>query len=303
MSDAIVQPFRSLAVTGGNGQLGRAVVEELSDGPRITSLDVAPGRAGVLSRYADVTSLESLRHAMEGCDAVIHIAALLQPHDAEDRMFSVNVTGTWNVLQAAGELGIRKVVIISSETASGIINITRVPPAAPDYLPVDEAHPLRPAETYGLSKQLGEIAAQSFARRGEMEITVLRPTLILFPGWEDYLLRTRAGDDPDLWSYVVVWDVARAVRLALRPSGRPYSLYYLSARDTFAREPTLDFMQRKFGPIAEIRRPELYRENPHAAIWDLTSAERHLGFSPEYDWRRFLEERRADRTKAVEPGA
>src|SRR5690606_26581685 len=101
-------------------------------------------RPGVVSRYTDITSLESLRYALKGHEAVVHVAALLQPEDPDDRMFEVNVAGTWNVLQAASELGIRKIVIISSETASGIINITRVPLAAPEYLPVDEAHPLRP---------------------------------------------------------------------------------------------------------------------------------------------------------------
>jgi nucleoside-diphosphate-sugar epimerase len=302
MSEKISQPFRSIAVTGGNGQLGQAVVKELSDSAEVTSLDLTPGRPGVVSRYTDITSLESLRYALKGFEAVVHIAALLQPEDPDDRMFEVNVTGTWNVLQAASELGIRKIVIISSETASGIINITRVPLAVPEYLPIDEAHPLRPVETYGMSKQLCEVMAQSFARRDHMEIVVLRPTLILFPGWEEYVLRTRTADDPDLWSYVVVWDVARAVRLALRPRGTAYSVFYLSARDTFSPEPTLDFMRRRFGPIEDIRRPELFRRNPHASIWDLINAEQQLGFRPEYDWRRFLRESDAGRTKAVEHG-
>jgi UDP-glucose 4-epimerase len=277
-----------VAVTGGNGKLGRAIVADLSTAADVVSLDVTPGLPGMRSRYADVLSLESMRHALKGHDAVVHAAAMLQPDDPDDRMFQVNVLGTWNVLQAACEAGIGRIVLLSSECASGIINITGAQKCAPDYLPIDEDHPLRPAETYGLSKQLTEIAAQSYARRGAARIVVLRPTLVLAPGMEDYVRRICNIDDPDLWSYVELCDVVQATRLALGYDGPPYDVFYLSARDTFSAEETLRFMERKFGRLPTIRDAELYRRNPHAAIWDLSRAEHKLGLKPESDWRRFI---------------
>ena len=268
--------------------MGKVIVQELGDVAEVTSVDLVPPEPGVRWGEADLMRAEDLAAALEGHDAVVHVAALLRPEDPDDAMFQVNVLGTWNVLQGARSLGIRRMVIVSSETVSGIINITHVPQAKPDYLPIDEAHPLRPRETYGMSKRLGEVMAERFANEGDMEIVVLRPTLILMPGWEEYVMRTRAGDDPDLWSYVLVWDVAYAARLALCREVEPYSVFYISAADTFSREPTLAFMRRKFGLIGEIRNPELYSKHPHAAIWDISGARRVLGFVPRYDWRRFL---------------
>jgi len=270
-------PFASVAITGGSGAVGRVIAKELGDSADVSSVDVVAAPTGVRWRQADLMCPAGLRSALEGHDAVVHLAALIQPEDPEEEMFRVNVLGTWNVLRAARELGIRRVVMVSSETVSGVVNITNVPRSKPDYLPIDESHPLRPRETYGTSKQLGEVMAESFARRGDIEIVVLRPTLILMPGWEEYVVEARGKDEPNLWSYVLVRDVAGAVRLALERETGPYEAFYISAADTFSPEPTLAFMQRKFGAIEDIRRPEVFEANPHAAIWDISKAERILG--------------------------
>ena len=277
-----------IAVTGGNGMVGHAIVTDLMADREVTALDITQGRPGVRARHADIMSPDDLRSALESHDAIVHLAAMLQPTDPEDRLFRVNTLGTWNVLEAARELGISKFVLISSECASGIINVYRRPPPAPDYLPVDEAHELRPPETYGLSKQVAEITAQSFARRGGMQIVALRPTLILNPTMGDYVERVRTTDDPDLWSYVELMDVVQGVRRALDYDGPPFDALYLSARDTFGPEATIAFMERRFGRRFEIRDERLYRDNPHAAIWDLRRAEKLLGFKPESDWRRLV---------------
>ena len=280
--------FAAVAVTGGSGRVGRVIAQEIGDAAEVTSIDVMPAPDGLRWREADITHGSSVQDALRGHDAIVHVAALLRPEDPDDEMFLVNVLGTWNVLHAARQLGIRRVVIISSETVSGVITVTNVPQSKPDYLPIDETHPLHPRETYGVSKQVAEVIAESFARQGDMEIVVLRPTLILMPGWEEYLIKARNSDDPGLWSYVMVWDVARAVRLALMGEVAPYEAYYVSAADTFSREPTLTFMHRKFGPVDEVLKPQLFTENPYAAIWDISKAQRLLGFVPQYDWRGFL---------------
>jgi UDP-glucose 4-epimerase len=280
--------IRSIAVTGGNGGLGHAVVKDLSRTADVTALDIRPGAPGVNSRYCDVSHLQSLMAALQGHDAVVHAAGMLQPDDPPEEMFRINVMGAWNVLHAAQELGIGKVVLISSECASGIINISRVRQVPPDYLPIDEAHRLQPVDTYGLTKQVCEVAAQAFARRGRTQVVVLRPMLILMPGMEAFTARTREIDDPDLWSYVELGDVVSAARLALAYEGAAFDCFYISAPDTFSREETLAFMGRKFGGLPEIRNARLYQENPHAAIWDLTRSREVLGLEPASDWRKFI---------------
>ena len=280
--------YRSVAVTGGNGALGQAIVQDLTGRVDVTSVDITPGRPGVRSRYADILAPKTLVQALAGHEAIVHVAALLLPTDPEDRMFAVNVNGTWNVLRAAEDLGIRKVVLISSECASGIINIQRMRQPCPDYLPIDEAHPLRPLETYGLSKQLNELTAESFARRGTVSVVSLRPTLILMPGMEGFVRQVRESDDPDLWSYVELCDVVTATRLALDYAGPAFDSFYLSAPDTYAREETLRFMERKFGCLPEIRDVDLYRNNPYAAIWDLSRTRSLLGLELQSNWREYL---------------
>ena len=280
--------YGSIAVTGGNGRLGREIVHDLSGSSSVTSVDMRPGPAGSRWRQADILSPDQLRTALQGHDAIVHAAALLLPTDPVEKLFEANVVGTWNVLRVASELGIGRIVLISSECSSGIINITGVGNASPDYLPVDEDHPLRPSDTYGLTKQLAEVTATSFARRGAMQVVALRPTLIVTPEMAGYVASVRRKDDPDLWSYVELRDVVQAVRLALDYEGPPFAAFYLSARDTFSPEQTLVFMKRRFGRLPEVRSPQLYEQNPHAAIWDLSRSERLLGFRPESDWRRLL---------------
>ena len=199
----------SVAVTGGNGMLGREVTRELSRHADVISLDIAPSWSGTQFRYVDVLSFESVRNALRGYDAVVHLAAL-QLFPRQERIFEVNVVGTWNVLQAAREVGIHKVVLVSSEAATGIINLSDSRRAIPDYLPIDEAHPLRPVDAYGVSKQVTEANGHAFARRSDIQVVVLRATTVYVPGMEPEMREARGKDDPYLWLYVEGFDVALA---------------------------------------------------------------------------------------------
>jgi len=285
--------LRSVAVTGAKGLLGRDIVRALAADYNVLPLDITAGQAGA-SRYVDVLSLEALRSAFQGCDAVVHLAAL-QFFPRQERIFEVNTVGTWNVLQAARETGVRKVVLLSSESATGTMNLSNVRPAVPDYLPIDEDHPLRPSDAYGTSKQTAEIIGQAFARRGDLQIVALRPTTVYAPGMEFDMRKARETEDPYFWLYVEIADVVRAVALSLVYDGPAYDCFFISAADTFAMEETIAFVTRRYGKQPEIRKPEFYRRNPHATIYDISRAERLLGLKPVSNWRRFL----GDLTKAA----
>lgn len=199
-------------------------------------------------------------------------------------VFGTNVQGTWNVLQAAYESGISKVVLCSSECATGLCYQKGERP--PLYLPVDIAHPLRPTEPYSLSKALGEAVGESFARRGGIEVVVVRPTLILFPEQRHEIAERGDIAHSDLWSYVEPEDVARVFRLALERDGPPFDVFFASAADTLSPRPTLELIEARFGHVPELKRPELYADNPQAAIYDIAHARATLGYEPESDWRR-----------------
>lgn len=282
-------PFEKVLVTGGSGRLGRYVVDELAGRCEVTVLDRVAPRRDVPYAAGDIVDLACVHEAAAGMDAVVHLAAIPNPRDAPPEVvFHTNVQGTWNVLHAAYEAGVAKVVLCSSECATGLCYGGRG--KAPDYLPVDEAHPLRPEDPYSLSKQLGEMAGQGFARRGGMEVVVLRPTLVLFPEQRDEVPERQDLLHADLWAYVEPGDVARAFRLALEYRGPAFDLFFISAADTLSPRPTLALVEERFGTLPALRRPALYEADPCAAIYDIAHAREALGFEPRSDWRAFAAE-------------
>jgi UDP-glucose 4-epimerase len=276
---------QTILVTGGSGHLGSAIMGALGGVARPVAFDLEPPQGDVNFIVGSVLSLADLEGAMQGVDALVHVAAIPNPRDRPpETVFDTNVRGTWNTFHAAQRAGIRKAVLISSECATGLCYQKGEFP--PDYLPIDEAYPLRPAEVYGLSKQAAEAVAASFARTG-MDVTVLRPLFILFPHHYGEIASRADLWHRDLWGWVEPGDVAAAVRLALaKVSG--FEIFFIGAPNTLAPEPTLDLVARRFGRTIEIRRPERYRANPHAALFDIAKAQTLLGYAPSSDWRRHL---------------
>jgi UDP-glucose 4-epimerase len=285
--------IENVLVTGGTGRLGRFVVAELKRHYRVAALDRDAATAPDVA--VDVLDLPSLVGAMRGQHAVVHLAAIDAAVPAPANViFDTNVRGTWNVLEAAHATGVRHVVICSSVSALGIdFTNPRTPPA---YLPIDEAHPLQPTQAYGLSKQLGEEIARSFARRRAMAITCLRPAWVMFPEILASLVgRLRKGPEtgpppagqeplPLLRGYVDPEDAARAFRLALARPAAAADLFFITARDTFEAEPTLRHLERQYGSVPEIRKPDVYRQNPHAGVYDTSGAREILGWTPSVTW-------------------
>jgi nucleoside-diphosphate-sugar epimerase len=296
--------FENVLVTGAGGMLGRHVVEALRQHCRVTGYDLklppwTPGSVPVLQ--GDMLDREALRRAVQGQDAIVHIAAVPNIWSGSgDHIMSVNVTGTWNLLAAAEEAGVRRVVLCSSDSVVGFtVREGRMIP--PDYLPVDHLHPLRPTDPYALSKQLGEETGRSFAARGVLEVIALRPVFILFPEMH-VEVRARARDPRNyrgptaggpsaagggpVWHHVDPRDLARAFRLALDLDRCPFTSVFISAAVTLAPEPTLDRLARFLdGRLPELRRPALYQANPYAPLYDTGYARELLGFEPEHDAR------------------
>ena len=126
----------------------------------------------------DIQDLGQVMEAMIGVDAVIHLAAIHNPNIATAPLvYQTNVVGTFNVHHAAHRLGVKRVVSASSNAIVGWSYSERF---EPDYLPIDEDHPLRPEDVYGLSKQIGETIAHSYARKG-VETIILRPSGVVTP--------------------------------------------------------------------------------------------------------------------------
>ena len=231
----------------------------------------------------DVTDLDTVRGAVEGYDAVIHLAAIdLGVPATPERYFGVNVMGTWNVLQASREAGIGRVVLASSISANGTGEMR--PDFPPRYLPVDEAHPCEPVHPYGIGKLVIEEVARGFARTG-MSVICLRPTAVAVPSHLPKMIaRIRDPGYRSLASYVTGADAARAFRLALAYDAERFDVFFLSADDSSTDEPTLERAARLFGALPEVRDPERFRAEPRASMVDASRARERLGWTPTSSW-------------------
>jgi len=278
--------FEKVACTGGSGRLGRYVTDDLRERCALTVLDVKPPPSpGV--RYVDASILDyaALKRAFAGQDAIVHLAAIPNPRTAPaDVTFHTNVQGTWNVLQAAEDAGVRRVVVASSDAALGLHY--NPPGYGPQFLPIDEDHPLRPVECYSLSKEVTEAMCRSYANRGKLEVLAIRPTHIVFaPEYPELEARGADVQNYHIWTYVSPEDVAQGFRRALEVAKAPFQAYFISAADGLNTRPTLDILRERYGVLPPIRNLEYFRRNPLASILDITRAREVLGFEPTSNWR------------------
>jgi nucleoside-diphosphate-sugar epimerase len=273
-------------VTGGLGKAGSWVVRELLEANRkhqVTVLDQQPGPEAGPVRYipGSVADLGQVLGALAGCDAVIHLAAVPRPgFCANEVTFGTNVLGTFNVHEAAYRLGIRRVVTAGSQAILGWDYRQRDFP--PEYLPVDEDHPVRPQDPYGLSKEVGEAIARSYARKG-LETVVLRPNAIVTPDQLEEIARS-GGRTPDsfrLCSYIDARDFAAACRLAVEQPVEPGTVLFIVADDTIVGEPLCQLLP-KLMPGLERVASGIGGTSP--AISNARAKE-VLGWQPKYSWR------------------
>ncbi|MFG1348001.1 NAD(P)-dependent oxidoreductase [Xanthobacter autotrophicus DSM 431] len=280
--------FAHVVVTGGSGRLGRHVVERLKGKHRLSVIDTRPPADPEVG-YMDVSILDTagLRRAFPDVDAVVHLAAVPNPRTSSPELcFTTNTVGTWSVLQAAEDAGVRRVVVASSDAATGLHYNPK--DWAPLYLPVDEQHAMRPSEVYSLTKEITECIARSFAVRGKLEVLAIRPGHIVFePEYPELGERGSNVQNYHLWGYVAPQDVAQGFELALALEDGSYDCFFIGAADGLNTRPTLELIMERFGRLPEIRRPEIYAANPTAGVFDITHAVEKLGYRPQFTWRDF----------------
>lgn len=274
-----------IAVTGGSGKLGVWVVEELQrNGYKVVSLDEKRSdRLSCKQVKVDLSNLGHVVSAMQGAEGVVHLAAIPAPIIyTHDYIFDNNVMSTYNVLEAASILGMRKAVIGSSESAYGFAWTPK--PFAPDYFPVDENHPDKPHECYGLSKIVGEQTGAMFARRKGMQVMALRYSTIYAPN--DYAglnLQEPGRYMKSMWSYIDIRDAAAATLAALRSDAGGFHALNVTADDTLSDWPS-ERLAAEFYPETARRGGAL--EGRQAVVSNALAKET-LGWAPEYRWEQF----------------
>lgn len=248
-----------LVITGSKGLIGGFTAEYAAKQPGVEVFGVdAVGFGSLRERYlrADLGDYGQTVAALNGADAVIHLAAYRDSGMVPPaQLFATNVNSTFNVLQAAVQLGIKRVVLASTIQVARTVymqNDTRY-----RYFPIDEAHEIDPQTEYALSKQVGEVCGEMFARHFGVSVVSLRFTAIMHPDAikEKLPLPEAVAPHWAMYAYCDVRDAARCAYLAattpLPP--RQHVAAYVVAKDSAVNTPSPEIASRFF-PEAENRR-------------------------------------------------
>ena len=296
---------KNIVFTGGSGKAGRHVVPYLLEqGHQVLNLDLVPlNHPGVSTLVTDLTDSGETFNALSmhfdlgglttgtgpaPIDAVVHFAAipriLLRP---DNTTFTTNVVSTYNVIEAAAKLGIKKVVIASSETTYGVCFAE----GDKDFhsFPLEEGYDSDPMDSYGLSKVINEKTARAFAMRSGMDVYALRIGNVIEP--HEYTMFASFLADPasrkrNAWSYIDARDLGQIVDLCIRKDGLGYQVFNAVNDEITANEPTVEFL-KKWAPNTPITRAMGKFEAPisNQKVRDV------LGFREQHNWRKYVSQR------------
>jgi UDP-glucose 4-epimerase len=276
-----------ILVTGGSGLVGRYVVDELSSSHQVEILDIKkPVRGDLPYHEVDLLDEASVRRRVREFDVVVHLAGIPHPlNDPPERVFRTNALGTFNLLEACAANGIRRLIFISSESVLGFaFSTTRM---WPEYLQIDERHPQRPQDPYGLSKVTCEGLCNGFSRRTGMQTICLRPPWIWVPEPNEIKMYKQLRSEyqkwsKNLWAYIHVFDVARAVRQCAESTDLPvHDAFFICAPETWTEVESRPLAAEYF-PETKTISPSL---SGNFSFISTEKAKKAFGFSPAYTWR------------------
>jgi len=174
-------------ITGASGLVGGLVLRGLADSYDFSGLS-RHAVPGIPYTEAPITDLEAVRRAVAGMDMVLHLAGETKNDDNWDDHFQVTAGGTINVLRAAADAGVRRVVVMSTgSTMCGwewddslpYGKLARGERDLPAWELLDFQSPPRPDSPYGVAKLFGEAAARWFSDRTPLSVLVIRLGAVL----------------------------------------------------------------------------------------------------------------------------
>jgi len=293
---------KRIMFTGGSGKAGRHVVQYLVeqghqvlnidtrqlDNPKVRTLITDITDSGqVFNALSSYTGLHEFDPSLrpQPVDAVVHFAAIPRIMITPDNeVFRINALGTYNVIEAAVKLGIRKIVIASSETTYGLVFAHE--PRRPRYFPLDEEYDVDPMDSYALSKIVNEQTARAFALRSGFDIYALRIGNVIEP--HEYELFPKWFADPGFrkriaWSYIDARDLGQIAHLAVQTDGLGYQVFNAANDDTSSDLPTKELIDRFYPGV-----PLKHELGEFETLLSNRKAKKMLGFQSQHSWRRYL---------------
>nr|POE92955.1 udp-glucose 4-epimerase gepi42 [Quercus suber] len=302
----MAQQGKRIVFTGGSGKAGRHVIPELiKRGHKVLNLDLVNFPDPSVDVYTLKTDLAqsgqvfnalTAHYNMAGYeqghvesppDVVIHFAAyarnLLVP---DNECFQTNVAATYNVIEAASKLGVKKIIIASSETTYGVCFTE----GDSDYhqYPLEEDYDCDPMDSYALSKLCGERTARTFSRRFGNDIYALRIGNVIEPHEYERDFPTHVNEPMtrkrNAWSYIDARDLGQICDLCIQKSGLGFQVFNATNDTITTKIPTKQFLQEN-APNTKITR--------EMGEWEAPLSNRKirevLGFKEEHDWRKYYQ--------------
>ncbi len=258
-------------VTGGTGFTGKALVRRLLDlGHEVVALDYKEGLKtqelrdwGARVTLGSVTDRDAVRRAMEGVEVVHHVAAAFREMNVPDSYYhEVNVEGARNVLEAAREQGVRKLVYCSTCGVHGNVG----------HPPGGEDAPIQPADYYQRTKYEAEPIVRSYHEQG-LPSVILRPAAIYGPGDpERFLMIYRRvargtfpmfGDGRTFYHPLYIDNLVDAFVLAMRDGVGDGEAYLIADEEYVEIEDLVRRVARALGVEVKI---------PHYPVWPVVAA-------------------------------
>ncbi len=293
---------KRVVFTGGTGKAGRHVLPHLqSKGYELLNVDLKPfDHPGINTLTADLTDSGQAFNALtthfdfdgfkagsapQAPDAVVHFAAIPRVLIAPDNeTFRVNTVSTYNVIEAAAKLGVRKVVIASSETTYGVCFAE----GDKDFksFPLEADYDIDPMDSYGLSKVVNEKTARAFAMRYGIDIYALRIGNVIEPHEYDMFpgfLADPSSRKRNAWSYIDARDLGEIVHLAIQKDGLGFQVFNAVNDTVTANIPTRELL-RRYCPDVPVTRELGDDEAPLSN----RKAREVLGFKEAHNWRSYV---------------
>ena len=293
---------KRIVFTGGSGKAGKhAVPHLLAKGYQILNIDLKPlDCPGVHTLITDLTESGQAFNALtthfgyggydlgkppSAPDAVVHFAAIPAILREPDNVtYRANVVSTYNVLEAAMKLGVRKVIVASSETTYGVCFAE----GDKDYhfFPLEEDYDIDPMDSYGLSKLVNEKTARAFAMRYGADIYALRIGNVIEPHEYDRFpnfIANPMSRKRNAWSYIDARDLGEIVHCCIEKDGLGFQVFN-AVNDTITMDmPTKAFLA-KYCPKTKVTREMGEWEGPLSN----RKAREVLGFREAHNWRKYV---------------